>query len=158
MPRITIAPSACYPTWTTYWKRSFVWDWFHSCNVIRYRMVSRWFPLYSTAQALVEIADHTKHLLDEIHCVISIFLDFKKVFDRVRSAILLYKLECYGIGGLANDFFISYLTNSLQYTDTVINGVNPDLWAVSCGVPQESLLGPNFFFIVYQWSPQICRV
>ena len=107
-------------------------------------MVSRWFPLYSTAQALIEITDHTKHLLDEIHCVISIFLDFEKVFDRVSRAILLYKLDCYGIGRLANDFFRSYLTNSLQYTDTVINGVNPDLWTVSCGAPQESLPGPNF--------------
>ena len=89
--------------------------------------------LYSTALALIEITDFIKRLLDEKNYVISIFIDFKKAFDTVDHETLLYKLECYGIRGLANDFFRSYLTNRLQYT--VINGVNSDLRTVSCGVP-----------------------
>ena len=59
--------------------------------------------------------------------------------------ILLYKLECYGIRGLANDFFRSYQTNRRQYT--VINGVNSELRTVSCGVPQGSVLGAIFFLL-----------
>ena len=48
-------------------------------------------------------------------------MDFKKAFDTVYHEILLYKLECYGIRGLVNDFYRSYLTNRRQFT--VINGV-----------------------------------
>ena len=85
--------------------------------------------LYSTALALIEMTDFIKRLLDEKNYVISIFIDLKKAFDTVDHEILLYKLECYGIQGLANDFFRSYLTNRLQYT--VIDGVNSDLRTVS---------------------------
>ena len=100
---------------------------------------------YSTELALIEITDYIKRLLDERNYVISIFIDFKKAFDTIDHEILLYKLECYGIRGLANDFFRSYLTNRRQYT--VINGVNSELRTISCGVPQGSVLGPLFFLL-----------
>ena len=100
---------------------------------------------YSTVLALIEITDYIKRL-DERYYVINIFVEFKKVFDMVDHEILLYKLECYDIRGLANDFFRSYLTNRRQYT--VINGVNSDLRTVSCGVPQGSVLG-HLFFLLY---------
>ena len=66
-------------------------------------------------------------------------------FDTVDHAILLYKLDSFGIRGLANDFFRSYLTNRLQYT--IIDGVNSDLRTASCGVQQRSVLGPLFFVL-----------
>ena len=89
--------------------------------------------LYSTGLALIEITDYIKRLLDEKKYVISIFIDFKKAFDTVDHEILLHKLEYYGIRGIANNFFRSYLTNRRQYT--VINGIKSDLRTVSCGVP-----------------------
>ena len=101
---ITIAPSACYPTSTKILEKiicrrlvSFL-----ERNKILYCYQNGFRKLYSTALALIEITDFIKRLLDEKHYVISIFIDFKKAFDTVDHEILLYKLECYGIRGLAN--------------------------------------------------------
>ena len=44
--------------------------------------------LYSTTLALIEITDYNKRLLDEKHCVISIFIGFKKAFDTVDETLL----------------------------------------------------------------------
>ena len=42
------------------------------------------------------------------------FLDFKKVFDTVDHDILLSKLHLYGISGVTNKCFSSYLDNHTQ--------------------------------------------
>ena len=42
-------------------------------------------------------------------------LTFKKAFDTVDHSILIKKLDKLGIRGLANKWFVSYLTNRKQY-------------------------------------------
>ena len=44
-----------------------------------------------------------------------IFVDLQKAFDTVDDSILLSKLCHYGISGLANTWFESYLANSKQF-------------------------------------------
>ena len=83
---------------------------------------------YSTVLALIEITDYIKRLLDERNYMISMFVDLKRAFETVDPEIL-HRLECFGIRGLANDFFRSPLINRLR--NTVINGVNSELWNVS---------------------------
>ena len=119
---------------------------FLECKQILYCHQYGFRKLYSTAMALIEITDNIKRLLDERNYVIGIFVDFKKAFDTVDHAIMLKKLECYGIRGHANMFFRSYLTNRRQFT--VVNGVQSDIDIVKCVVPQGSVLGP-FFLLLY---------
>ena len=71
-------------------------------------------------------------------------MDFKKAFDTVDHEMSLYRLECYGIRRLANEFFRSYLTNRLQYT--VINGVDSDrMNYLSIIVIRIKLFSCNYF-------------
>ena len=69
----------------------------------------------------------------------------KKAFDTVDHQILLAKLNSYGIRGVSNDWFKSYLPNSNQYAS--INGYESRLAVINCGVSQGSFLGPFLFLL-----------
>ena len=58
---------------------------------------------------------------------------------------MLAKLQYYGIRGVPNKWFSSYLSNRKQYVS--INNSNSILSDISCGVPQGSILGPILFII-----------
>ena len=72
-------------------------------------------------------------------------MDLQKAFDTADHQILLAKLSHYGICGVSNDWFKSYISNCSQYVS--INGHDYSLAAINRGVPQGSVLGPLLFLL-----------
>ena len=83
--------------------------------------------------------------MDEKLFSCGIFIDLRKAFDTVDHNILLYKLHHYGIRGVINKWFCSYLTGRFQTTQ--IETEISEKEAVACGVPQGSVLGPLLFLL-----------
>ena len=79
--------------------------------------------------------------LDSGSVTCGIFVDF----HTVNHDILLKKLEHYGVRGVINNWFRSYLTNRKQ--KVVINGFESETKRLLHGVPQGSVLGPILFLI-----------
>ena len=98
-----------------------------------------------TFMALIILIENLVNALDNGKCAVGIFLDFQKAFDTVNHSILLDKLHCYGIRGIANQWFLSYLSNRQQ--SVVYNGYESELKVINCGVPQGSILGPLLFLL-----------
>ena len=100
---------------------------------------------YATFMAVTYLVEKISNSLDVGDFTLGVFLDFSKAFDTVNHEILFAKLECYGIRGLANDWFKSYLSNRQQYVS--IDDTESDKLSITCGVPQGSVLGPLLFLI-----------
>ena len=76
----------------------------------------------STAHAIINLIDNIKDAIDKNKCACRLFIDLRKAFDKVDHEILLKKLWHYGIRGLANDWFKSYLTkcNTFQLMESCL--------------------------------------
>ena len=70
----------------------------------------------------------------------SVFLDISKAFDTIDHAILCKKLEYYGLRGIIDDWFRSYLSTRSKFIP--IDGSQSNPTPVLYGVPQGSISGP----------------
>ena len=100
---------------------------------------------HSTNHALLNLTEDIRNALDNNIFAVGIFIDLQKAFDTVDHNIFLIKLDYYGIRGIANNWFRSYLTNRKQYV--TISGGNSELKIMKFGVPQGSVLGPLLFLL-----------
>ena len=90
--------------------------------------------------AILSIVDKIQKAINERNYSCGIFLGFSKAFDTVNHKIQLGKLEHYGIRGIANDWFKSYLTDRQQVV--MVNNTTSRKCNITCGIPQDSVLGP----------------
>ena len=100
---------------------------------------------HSTNHCLIDITENIRKALDNNKFACGVFIDLQKAFDTVNHSILTSKLNHYGIRGIANNWFKSYLDNRSQYV--TIQGANSDKNSIKHGVPQGSVLGPLLFLI-----------
>ena len=98
---------------------------------------------HSTNHALFSITEKIREASDNKNC--GIFIDLQKAFDTVDHNILLQKLNHYGIRGVANNWFNSFLSNRTQFVS--IYGFQSKTKNISIGVPQGSVLGPLLFLV-----------
>ena len=75
---------------------------------------------HSTNHALFSLTEEIRKALDNSNFACGIFIDLQRAFDTVDHQISLSKLEHYGIRGIANGWFKSYLSNRQQFVS--ING------------------------------------
>ena len=100
---------------------------------------------HSTNHAIISIIQKIQDAIQNNKFSIGVFIDLQKAFDTVNHSILLEKLNHYGISGISNTWFKSYLTERQQFVS--IDGENSDLTITEHGVPQGSVLGPLLFLI-----------
>ena len=104
-----------------------------------------------TTHALINLVEEISSSVDAKKFSIGVFIDLKKAFDTVNHALLIDKLEFYGVRGPAKMWLKSYLQDRKQFVQ--IDDCKSTLLNVNCGVPQGSILGPKLF-ILYD----ICNV
>ena len=129
-----------------------LYEFFEEHNIL-YKFQFGFRKKMSTGHSLIEITEEIKESIDNGKFGCGIFIDLKKAFDTVNHDILLTKLEHYGVRGALLKWFESYLSNRRQYV--YHNGIASDMKAITCGVPQGSVLGPLLFLIYVNDLPNI---
>lgn len=100
----------------------------------------------STQTAVLELVEELSDTIDRRKKIAGcLFLDLSKAFDTIDHGFLLRKLDAYGVRGLPNELFRSYLNGRKQ--TVLINGHRSDDRKIEIGVPQGSNLGPLLFLI-----------
>uniref|UniRef100_A0A669AWP7 Reverse transcriptase domain-containing protein n=1 Tax=Oreochromis niloticus TaxID=8128 RepID=A0A669AWP7_ORENI len=99
---------------------------------------------HSTETALLRVYNDLLMASDAGNCSVIILLDLSAAFDTIDHKILLNRLKVLaGVSASALDWFSSYLSDRTFSVRT--DRFTSDTAALTCGVPQGSVLGPLLF-------------
>ena len=106
-------------------------------------------PNHSCENAVSELLSVILKGYEQQKSTVAVFLDLSKAFDTLSHEILLQKLDRYGIRGIANEWFASYLSDRKMRCKCQFDGCNEysDEYHVEYGAPQGSVLGPLLFLL-----------
>ena len=98
----------------------------------------------STEHAILDIVNKIQEYMDKGMFSCRVFIDLQKAFDTVNHHILLQKLSHYGVRGILNDRFHSYLIGRIQTTQirSHFSKKEKTIW-------RPAGLGPRTFIIPY---------
>jgi len=116
----------------------------NSQNVI-YKKQYGFRPRHSTTDAIIDFTQNVYETYEKKEHGLGVFLDLTKAFDTINHKILLRKLEWYGIRGKTLEWFTSYLSNRKLLVN--YNNTESELYDITYGVPQGSILGPLLFIL-----------
>ena len=102
---------------------------------------------HSTVHPIIHLLNHCAEASSKpkSDLTMTIFCDLSKAFDVINHKFLLSKLNSFGIRGIANHWFHSYLTDRRQFVE--LDGHKSTYTTISIGVPQGSILGPLLYLI-----------
>lgn len=100
---------------------------------------------HSTQYAILDIVNTIQSNMDAGLFSCGVLLIKKKAIDTVDHSILLCKLHHYGICGIINDWFSSYLSDRIRTTQ-IGSSISSER-KIIYGVPQGYILGPLLILI-----------
>ena len=116
-------------------------------NDIRYNLQYGFRNKHSTQHAILDIVNTIHSNMDNRKYLCGIFIDLKKAFDTVNHEILLIKLEHYGIRGVLNSWFRSYLSDRQRSIE--IDKCISETEAIVCEVPLRVCTWTLVIFVIY---------
>ena len=104
----------------------------------------------SCEQAVLELVSSVLQVKNQFQHSVAMFLDLSKAFDTLDHTILLRKLDLYGLRGICNNWFESYLKDRMLVTKlTTLDNktVKSEVYNITYETAQGSCLGPLLFIV-----------
>ena len=125
-------------------------------NDILYKKQFDFQQKHSIEQSTLQLIDQANNSFEKNKFTLGIFIDLSKAFDTAEDKILISRLKNYGVRGNNSKQFKRYLNNRKHFI--AYNNKYNSFERITCGVPQDSILGPLLFSIYVKNLNQASKI